>query len=314
MATLVFDVGGTTTRAGLFDPARSRLVRWASAPTPNHLDFPEAPFERLRDQLLALMQRLGDSLAGDDLVTRVDVAFAGPIDASGNVLAAPTVWGALQRRPFPLKDHLARRWPSAHICVLNDVTAAGYRYLRSHEDFCIVTVSSGIGNKVFVGGHAVVGSHGMGGELGHLRVDESPSAPECECGGRGHLGAVASGRGILNQARLRAPGKALTSGDLVAAFHRGEAWAVQTIEHGAAPLGWTLAAMHLGIGVERFVLVGGFALALGEPYREMVAGAAASRCWDGGRGWTSRVELGVNDDASGLIGAGIAGALREGHT
>jgi hypothetical protein len=70
--------------------------------------------------------------------------------------------------------------------------------------------------------------------------------------------------------------------------------------------------MHLGLGIERFVLVGGFALALGDTYRQLVARAADARCWDAPGGWDSRVELGVNDDLSGLIGAGIAGTVREG--
>jgi glucokinase len=104
----------------------------------------------------------------------------------------------------------------------------------------------------------------------------------------------------------------LTSGDLVAAFRRNEPWAVRVTEHCAGPLGWALAAMHLGLGIERFVLVGGFALALGEPYRQLVAGAADARCWNAPGDWNSRVHLGVNDDLSGMIGAGIAGLQQEG--
>src|SRR5437762_9651069 len=274
MATLVFDIGGTRTRVGLYDSRHSKIVRSTAAATPNHLDLPEAPFERLRDGLLSLMGRLGDELVEQQTVREVDVAFAGPIDPAGNVLAAPTLWGARLTSPYPLGQDIARRWPNARVGILNDVTAAGYRYLRSSgDDFCIVTVSSGIGNKVFANGRPLVGKNGLGGELGHLRVDDSEGAPICECGGRGHLGAVSSGRAVLACAR-KARSEALTSGDLVAAFHRNDLWAVRTIERGAGPLGWALAAMHLGVGIERFVLVGGFALALGERYRRLVAEAA----------------------------------------
>ena len=97
----------------------------------------------------------------------------------------------------------------------------------------------------------------------------------------------------------------LTSGDLAAAFRRGERWAVEVVGRCAAPLGWALAAMHLGLGIERFVLFGGFALALGEPYRALVSSAAGQRCWSGQGSFT--VELGIDDDWSGLIGAGLAG-------
>jgi len=307
MATLVFDIGGTRTRAGLFNTRTSTLVRSVAAATPNHLDFPESSFEQLSEQLLALMHRLGTELVDQRAVSEIGVAFAGPIGPAGDVLAAPTIWGTQLASPYPLSEDLARRWPTARVRILNDVTAAGYRYLRSaEEEFCIVTVSSGIGNKVFAGGRALVGRNGSGGELGHLCVDDSASAPVCECGGRGHLGAVSSGRAVLACAR-KARSEALTSGDLVAAFHRNDLWAVSTIERGAGPLGWALAAMHLGVGIERFVLVGGFALALGERYRRLVAEAAGARCWSGRRDWDARVELGLNDDFSGLIGAGIAG-------
>jgi predicted NBD/HSP70 family sugar kinase len=313
MPGLVFDIGGTKTRAGLFDPARSTLIRSVCAATPNHLQHPESSFEQLREQLLSLMQRLGDELIDCRSLDRIDVAFAGPIDASGKVLAAPTVWGTRLASPYGLGKDLARRWPHARVTIMNDLTAAGYRYLRpGGEDFCIVTVSSGIGNKAFVEGRPMLGSRGLGGELGHLRMDDSPAAPVCECGARGHLGAVSSGRAVLDYARGRTARKALASGDLVAAFRRGEPWAVEIIEHGAGPLGWALAAIHLGVGIERFVLIGGFALALGEAYRQLVADAAVARCWDGRGGSAAKVELGVDDDDSGLIGAGIAGSLQEG--
>jgi len=239
MAVLVFDLGGTRTRAGLFDPGHSALARSVSAATPNHLDFPQSPFEHLRDELLSSMERLAGDLVEPRMVTDLAVAFAGPIDSNGNVVAAPTLWGNRLTAPYALRDDIARRWPDARVRILNDVTAAGFRYLRStEEDFCIVTVSSGIGNKIFAGGRPLIGPNGAGGELGHLRVDDSDEAPLCDCGGRGHLGAVASGRGVLAYARKHVPdGENLTSGDLVAAFHRGEPWAVRTIERGAGPLG-----------------------------------------------------------------------------
>jgi glucokinase len=227
------------------------------------------------------------------------------------VVAAPTLWGTRLERPYQLRDDLARLWPGARIGILNDVTAAGYRYCRPDEDFCIVTVSSGIGHKVFIGGRPAVGPRGAGGEIGHFRADASDDAPVCECGGRGHLGAIASGGGGQGEARRRDGNQALTSGDLVAAFRRGESWAEEIVWRSSVPLGSALAAMHLGVGVERFVLVGGFALALGDRYRRCVAAAASAHCWTGDGDWLPRIELGIDDDHSGLIGAGIAGAIEE---
>ncbi|MGE5049177.1 MAG: ROK family protein [Deltaproteobacteria bacterium] len=311
MAHLVFDIGGSKTRAAVFDRRTSALLAVAVTATPNHLDLPDASFDDLRRRLLSAMQRIAREVAGACAVERVDVAFAGPLDREGRVVAAPTLWGTRLEQPYRIEEDLAQVWPRARIGVVNDVTAAGYRYYRPGEDFCIVTVSSGIGHKVFIGGRPAVGPAGAGGEIGHLRVDDSFDAPVCECGGRGHLGAIASGRGVLVEARRRQGREALSSGDLVAAFRRGESWAAELVSRSAVPLGSALAAMHLGVGIERFVLVGGFALALGEPYRRCVAAAASAHCWTGEGDWAERVELGIEDDHSGLIGAGIAGVTRE---
>src|SRR5437588_12093166 len=58
MAALVFDIGGTKTRAGVFEAGA--LVRTACAPTPNHLQYPTAPFDSLREALLSLLGKLAN--------------------------------------------------------------------------------------------------------------------------------------------------------------------------------------------------------------------------------------------------------------
>jgi glucokinase len=211
------------------------------------------------------------------------------------------------------------------VTVVNDVTAAGYRFVDAGwSDFCIVTVGSGIGHKVFVDGRPIVGPAGRGGEIGHLQVDPSPEAPVCDCGGRGHLGGLASGRGTLaalQRRALRDPdgfarsrvGRSataagpLTTVELVDAFLADDDFVGAVVAEAAGQLGMALAAAHLLVGVERFVLVGGFARALGPRYRLLVARAAAERSWDLGQDWEAMVTFGYDDDDSGLIGAGLAG-------
>jgi glucokinase len=138
----------------------------------------------------------------------------------------------------------------------------------------------------------------------------------------GHLGAVASGRGALTLALSLArecpqefassslargcePDRpAFDAEALAAAFRAGDAWAMRVIDRTAAYLGHGLAALHTAVGIERFILIGGFAFGLGEPYRRRLADAAARHCWDLGQRWDSMLALGVDDDDSGLLGAG----------
>ena len=320
---LVLDLGGTTVRAGVYDPERDALARVGRRSTPNRWTLPSASPDTIYTRVFDEIENLARGVLPDARPTVVSLAFPGPLDAAGNALAAPTVFGASLPLRLPLRADLQRRWPDARVLVLNDLTAAGYRYLRgADDDLCVVTVSSGVGHKVFVDGRPLVGRGGRGGEIGHLRVDFSADAPACDCGGLGHLGALASARGALAVARRRAArdadafGRSLLAGvvagdpdaldtrALVAAFHAGDPWAGTLIRDVARPLGRALTALHLGVGVERFVIIGGFALALGERYRQELVHAVAESAWNLGTDWNAMVDLGVDDDDAGLLGAG----------
>jgi 3-dehydroquinate synthetase/predicted NBD/HSP70 family sugar kinase len=320
---LVFDVGGTRIRAALYRGDERAVSRVHVRDTPSTWTHPAAGGDEIRARLMEAMADAGREVLDGAAPRAVGVAFPGPVGADGRVLAAPTIWGDRGCAPLDVGAALAPHWPGAPVHVLNDVSAAGYRHLRAaDEDFCIVTVSSGIGNKVFIRGRPVTGAAGRGGEIGHAVVDFAADAPVCDCGGRGHLGAVASGRGALLAARRRAaadaaafhaskPGRdaagdpeAVTNESLVAAFRAGDGWTAALVREVSAPLGRALAGIHTALGIERFTLVGGFALALGDGYRREVARAAAASAWHQGGSWDERVELGADDDLSGLIGAG----------
>jgi glucokinase len=325
---LVFDVGGTHIRAGAYSLTERCLVRTAR----DTLEGGMQPPTEANASGGGLFERLGTMaglvLAGES-PELVVVAFPGPIDPLGNPLAAPTLWGSVQDGTLPVRDLLQAQWPDTPLLMLNDVTAAGFRYLsHPEESLCIVTVSSGIGHKVFAHGTPLVGPGGRGGEIGHLQIDFSPDAPICDCGHRGHLGALASGRasrhqvlrlaqedpsgfkGSLLAAQSRSNPLAVQNEHLVLAFHRRDAWTERVISRMAEPLGFALAAIHLAVGVERFVLVGGFALALGPRYRLQTAAAAARCGWDLGLDWNCAVELGQPDDNAGLLGAGRFAAMQ----
>ncbi len=161
-------------------------------------------------------------------------------------------------------------------------------------------------------------------------MDFSEEAAQCDCGGRGHLGAIASGRGTLTLARTRAgrnamdfsssmaaalcggDAESLTNEIIVEAFRRGDEWSADVVRAASRPLGWAFAALHHALGVERFVIIGGFALALGEGYRTHLARAASGSGWSLGQDWDSMVELGTLGDRASLLGAGRYATMRRG--
>lgn len=313
---LVIEVGGTTLRAARYDPLRRTLHDRRTAATPNSLGGGADPQHRV----LAAVARLG-AAASPGRPDVAAVAYPGPVDAHGRVLAAPTVLGRSGEPPFPLRDACAALWPGTAVSVLNDLTAAGYRYVGAGlRDFAIITIGSGIGHKVFLDGRPLLGPAARGGEIGHLRLDYDRDAPRCDCGGVGHLGGLASGRGTVALVRRRAvrrPAEFRTSalagtdparldGPAVAAAYRaGDAFTTAAVGEGVRYLGQALAAVHLDTGVERFLLVGGFAAALGARYRGRVAVAAAEASWAVGQDWDAMIALGAPDDDSALLGAGL---------
>lgn len=322
-AVLVIEVGGTNLRAARFDPATEGLTGRVHAPTPGSGAAPDSAASH-RD-LVATLQRLGAEALEGRPAGAVAIAYPGPIDGEGVVLSTPTLPGL--SGPFPLRSACQEAWPDAVVLVTNDLTAAGYRYVGAGvDDFCVITVGSGIGHKVFVGGRPLVGPSGRGGEIGHLRVDDAPDALVCDCGAPGHLGGIASGRGsvrLVAAAAARDPQGFRTSTlardaeadehAIAGSFRAGDAWVRSALAPGVAALGHGIAAIHLATGTERFILIGGFAFAMDESYRRMLVAAAHDACWDVGQDWDAMIGFGVRDDDQGMLGAGLL-AVRSGLT
>jgi glucokinase len=89
----------------------------------------------------------------------------------------------------------------------------------------------------------------------------------------------------------------------VEALKRGDPDVCSVVAARANILGWALATLQTGVGVDTFVLIGGFACAAGEPFRREVARGAADSCWNLGLDWDEAVIVGPDEDAPGLYGA-----------
>ena len=316
MTLLVFDIGGSTLRAGLWCPDTKELIGRTSRLSPG-LTRDES-VDGVQALLDALIEMGAELSSGQAAAHAVGVAFPGPVDDRGRVAEAPTLWGERNSEPVELSKLVSAAFGELTTHVVNDLTAAGSRFAEPGSDFCLVTVSSGIGNKVFLDGRPVLGSEHRGGELGHWRASLEVDAPLCECGGRGHLGALASGRStphhfrvlakshaqLLARSSVRAlnPEGSNFNDELAGAFQAGDAFAKELVRSCARPLGHALANLHLAIGVERFFMMGGWAQALGERYLREVESAAEQSSWGKPGLWTGRLEFAALDDDSGLIG------------
>ncbi|MFJ8587270.1 ROK family protein [Streptomyces sp. NPDC093595] len=328
-AFTVADVGGTTLRTGRYDAGAGTLADVRRTPTDGIAVHPGAPVPVLQRQVAEQLGRLAAEAVARHGSSALAVAFAGPVTADGRVVTAPTIWGG-RGAPLPLRDLLEERL-NVPVVVVNDLTAAVWRHVRGPDEppFCLITVSSGIGSKVYRAGEVLLDAEGHGGELGHWRCDPSPRAAPCDCGGRGHLGGIASGRGVLAAARRAAaadPGgyarsalaelapdpARLGNPALAAAIRAHDPFATAVLRGGLTHLASAITSVFTSIGVRRYVLMGGFALAVGPRYAELLTeelrrlGCFGLTPEEIGR----MVVLGAADDDHGLIGAGRLLAAR----
>lgn len=282
---IVFDAGGTYLRSGAL-LAGGELRQYGKRRLKNHLGGC-APGEIWSDLSAAILGILKERAPHAPRSLPLVIAFPGPVTRTGRVLSAPSLTGQAGC-PYELGAELGRL--TGHpVHLLNDMSAATW-YLGTRSPsgrFLAVTVSSGIGSKIYDQSRspAVLDDVPHAGEIGHLVVDDAADAPLCDCGARGHLGAIASGRGIERAARRAAredpegfrgslcardfgatPERLTNEEHLVPAAARGDAWALAVVRGCTAPLARTICAVLLGAGLDEVAVIGGFAQSLGQPY------------------------------------------------
>jgi predicted NBD/HSP70 family sugar kinase len=163
-------------------------------------------------------------------VAGLTVAVPGLVDVAGGVVTeAPNLhWAG-----FPLAAALAGLPGTAGVPVSigNDANLGALAEYRvgSHagvRDLIYVTGEVGIGGGVIAGGRPLLGSHGHGGEIGHMNLD--PAGPRCGCGRRGcwealiGLGALLRAAGSEDATKARVSSPEAKVADLAARARAGE--------------------------------------------------------------------------------------------
>lgn len=241
------DLGGTRFRVALFDTVDgppSRVVRHPSEADQG----PEHVIDLIVSAIADIQRTSGQP------IFRIGVAAPGPLDPwKGLVFAPPNMPGWDDETP--LASILEQR-TGIRTVLGNDANLAAVGEHRSGagkgvKNLVYLTISTGIGGGVIADDKLLLGEHGLAGELGHVTID--PMGPPCNCGGRGHLEAFASGTAIAEVARARlargdessiTTGDATTTKDIADAARNGDPLAIQIFAN---------AASHLGVGIANFV-------------------------------------------------------------
>ena len=219
----------------------------------------------------------------------VGVGVPGLVDVDGVLRVAPNLPGVVD---LSLREVLEERFPGSPVRIENDASCAGWAEhrvgaARGAVDAVLVTLGTGIGGGIVVGGALLRGAHGFAGEVGHMVVD--PNGPPCPCGKRGCWERFASGSGLGRLAREGAQARPasrmveLAGGDpeavrgehVTRAAAEGDESALEVMRAFAWWLGLGLANLADVFDPELFVLGGGLVAAgdvLLEPARAAFTG------------------------------------------
>jgi glucokinase len=176
------DIGGTKIAAGVVT-GDGRILDRTRVPTP-----PDDEAATLA-ALLAVVDQLRARNPGAEAI---GLGAAGLVEwPGGNARWAPhNTYRRLELR------RLLHERTGLPTVVDNDANAAAWAEARfgagaGSHDLVLVTVGTGIGGGLVLGGRLYHGEHGFAGELGHMVVD--PDGDLCACGNHGCLEAMASG-------------------------------------------------------------------------------------------------------------------------
>ncbi|MET9067365.1 ROK family protein [Streptosporangium sandarakinum] len=193
-SVLAVDVGGTKFAVALVDPT-GNVQEARRVATPPGGDA-AALWETLVDLIGSVLRTAGRDDLGSGMVAGVGVGCGGPMTWPEGEVSPLNMPGW---RGFPLRARLASRFPGVPVRVHNDAVclavAEHWRGAgRGSADMLGMVVSTGVGGGLILGGRLIDGGSGNAGHIGHVVVD--PDGPECRCGGRGCLEAIARGPGL----------------------------------------------------------------------------------------------------------------------
>ena len=201
------DLGGTNIVVGALAEDGSDVLALRSEPT-----RPDQGADAVVDRIVRMIdtviaETIAQTGARRDDMIGIGVGAPGPLDrARGIVVTTPNLgW-----TNFPLRDAIAER-ARLPVRLDNDANCAtlGEWWLGAAQGASNVigmTIGTGIGGGVILGGRLYHGSSDVAGEIGHATIDIT--GRRCKCGNYGCLEAYASGPSIADRAR-----EALTGDD-----------------------------------------------------------------------------------------------------
>jgi glucokinase len=201
--TIGIDVGGTKIAAGVVG-ADGKIGARAYRDTP----------ATSVDATAAAICAAAAELIANHEVEAVGIGAAGFVSSDrSTVLFAPNL--AWRNEPLGARVAEVLKVP---VVVENDANAAAWGEFafgaaKDVEHMVCITVGTGIGGGVVIGGELLRGANGVAAELGHMRV--VPGGHRCGCGARGCIEQYASGSALVREGRAQAESGSLSAAQML---------------------------------------------------------------------------------------------------
>jgi glucokinase len=303
------DLGGTNLRFGLVREDEKIISRRRTGTVA--VEGVEIVLERLTSGIQALAKKAqakGMKIAG------IGIGVPGIISAKeGIVRLSPNLPGW---KDIPLGLRLKESF-SYPVHVENDANAYAlgeywFGAGKGTSSMVCITLGTGVGGGIILGGNIWRGADGMAGEVGHITVN--PDGPLCQCGNRGCLERYSSATAVIEMAdaaiargkktslkNLKKAGLAITAEAVADAAKKGDRVACRIFSEAGKYLGIAIADLINLLNIECVVIGGGMAGAwdifigpLKEEVRSRAFKIPARRC---------KIVRGKLKDDAGILGA-----------
>jgi glucokinase len=305
------DLGGTNVRACLATTSGT-ILGHCKHPTPAK-EGPEAVADTIADCVQRVVADGGTELSR---VLGAGVGAPGPLDMNSGVVFQPPNLSGWHNVPLAEMLNERLRIP---VKIGNDANLAAigehvYGAGQGVKDLVYMTVSTGIGGGVIIGGKLFVGISGTAGEIGHMTIDVH--GPRCKCGNIGCVEAIAAGPAIARAGELaavqnpdsflaklaRENGGHITTALVAQAAEKSDTQASALMKHAAEAIGAACVNLVNLYNPQRIIIGGGVFLNASDLLLEPILRVVNERALATPREACTVVPAALGDDC-GLYGA-----------
>ena len=195
MYRLGIDLGGTNIATGVVDE-NFKIIGSGKVKT----NAPRPAEEIVGDMVKSALMAVKDANLTIDDIDSIGVGTPGSVVQTTGVVTYSNNLGFYN---LPLAEMLEKKL-GKKVYIENDANAATYgEYIagagKGAENFVAITLGTGVGGGIIIGGKIYSGSNFAGGELGHTVIQMNGEA--CTCGRNGCFEAYASATALIRQTK-----------------------------------------------------------------------------------------------------------------